>query len=537
MKAAEPLRTAVIYARYSSAQQRDASIEQQVKVCQKYAADNGLTVLRVYDDHAMTGTNDNRPMFQQMIRDSASGAFSFVIVYSLDRFSRDRYDSAIHKHTLKERGVKVLSAVENIQDNPTGVLMESILEGFAEYYSKELAQKVRRGIRSNAEKAMVVAQLPLGYRRGADGKFEIVPEEAEVVREIFRRVADGDQLSEIYTDLNARGIRTKKGHAFGKNSFQGLLHNEKYIGIFRYDDIVLTDAVPPIVDEATFRRVQERYSGASHQYHPQKRVNQNGSYLLTGKLYCGHCKGPMVGTSGTGKHGELHYYYTCRTRQKTKTCKKKPVRRDEIERLIAQRLHQMIFAEDVVDRIADELIAYLKANEITDEVRNLTAQIQALEREEANTLKAIRMGVVAAPVQKMLEQIETDLDTLRARLLLAKERARSDITKDEVLTLFEMFREGDIGSKEYQEKLIDAFLIRAYVYDDRVKIVFNYSAAGSNEVEIPFDIDTVDKTPPGSDKSPEGVLFLPYTNPDNLFFVKGFFVLITDFAGTLQKEV
>ena len=108
MKAAEPLRTAVIYARYSSAQQRDASIEQQVKVCQKYAADNGLTVLRMYDDHAMTGTNDNRPMFQQMIRDSASGAFSFVIVYSLDRFSRDRYDSAIHKHTLKERGVKVL---------------------------------------------------------------------------------------------------------------------------------------------------------------------------------------------------------------------------------------------------------------------------------------------------------------------------------------------------------------------------------------------------------------------------------------------
>lgn len=536
MKAAEPFRAAVIYARYSSHQQRDVSIEQQVKACQKYASDNNLSVLRVYDDHAMTGTNDQRPAFQQMLSDSASGAFSFVIVYSLDRFSRDRYDSAIHKHTLRERGVRVLSAMEQIQDNPTGVLMESILEGFAEYYSKELAQKVKRGIHSNAERAMVVARPAYGYRRGEDGRYEIIPEEAEIVREIYRRIADGEQYTSIYADLNARGVPTKKGGKWGKNSFQAILRNEKYTGVYRYEDVLIPDGIPQIIEPELWQRVRDRSAAHTLSVTPKKRPNENGAYLLTGKLYCGHCKGAMVGTSGTGKHGELHYYYTCRTRQKNKTCKKKPVRREFIERLIAQRLQQMIFAEDVVDRIADELIAYLKANETTDEMRNLSAQIEALEREEANTLKAIRMGVVAAPVQKMLEQIESDLDSLRARLLLAKERARSDITKDEVLTLFELFREGDIGSKEYQQKLIDAFLIRAYVYDDRVKIVFNYSAAGSNEVEIPFDIDTVDKTPPGSDKSPEGVLILPHTNPDSLYFVKGFFVLITDFSGKMQKE-
>ena len=122
---------AVIYARYSSHNQRDVSIEQQVAACRKYADKNGMEILRIYDDHAMTGTNDNRPEFRRMIRDSASGAFSCVIVYSLDRFSRDRYDSAVHKHTLRDNGVKVLSATENIQDNPTGILMESILEGFA----------------------------------------------------------------------------------------------------------------------------------------------------------------------------------------------------------------------------------------------------------------------------------------------------------------------------------------------------------------------------------------------------------------------
>ena len=124
---------AVIYARYSSDNQRDASIDQQVKECQKYADQMGLEIVRVYDDRALTGKTDKRPSFLRMIKDSAKGGFKYVIVYTLDRFSRNKYDSAIHKHTLKENGVKVLSAMEHITDDPTGALMESILEGFAQY--------------------------------------------------------------------------------------------------------------------------------------------------------------------------------------------------------------------------------------------------------------------------------------------------------------------------------------------------------------------------------------------------------------------
>lgn len=513
---------AVIYARYSSHQQRDVSIEQQVNACRKYADDQGLTVLRIYDDHAMTGTNDQRPAFQQMIRDSASGAFQFVIVYSLDRFSRDRYDSAIHKHTLKEHGVKVLSAMENIQDNPTGVLMESILEGFAEYYSKELAQKVRRGMRNNAEKCMVIGPLPLGYRKGQDGRFEIIEEEAEIVREIFRRVDGGEAFSEIFRDLNTRHVLTKHGKPWDKNALQTLLHNEKYIGVYSYADIRVEGGVPAIVDPDVYTRVQSRLTSKRNAQGAKARRNANGSYLLTGKLYCGHCKSPMVGTSGTGKLGVLHYYYTCRGRQK-KTCDKKPVSRDYIEELIAKKLQQLIFDPETCDRIADQLLEYLKANEETDEVRNLKAQIATLEKEEANTLKAIRMGIVATAVQQMLTDISARLDSLRAHLSLAQERSRTDITKAEVLALFEMFRDGDITSKDYQEKLIDAFLIRAYLYDNRVKILFNYSATNSNEIEIPFDIDTVE----GSDNALKGVPNYPYTNTSDLFFINGMFVLVT----------
>ncbi len=148
---------AVIYARYSSHNQRDVSIEQQVKADREYAERLGLKVITVYADRALTGTNDNRPEFQRMIEDAKKRIFSYVIVYSLDRFARDRYDSVVYKRQLKECGVRVLSAMENIGDDPTGVLMESLLEGLAEYYSKELAAKIRRGLNDNAEKCLVAS--------------------------------------------------------------------------------------------------------------------------------------------------------------------------------------------------------------------------------------------------------------------------------------------------------------------------------------------------------------------------------------------
>ena len=201
---------AVIYARYSSDNQRDASIDQQVKACMNYAAQQGYQVIRTYDDRALTGKTDKRPSFLRMIKDSAKREFQYVIVYALDRFSRNKYDSAIYKQKLKENGIRVISAMEHITDDPSGVLLESLLEGMAEYYSKELSQKINRGLKDNAEKGIVNGSVPLGYRRGKDGHAEIVPEEAEIVREIFRRVTDGEQLIRIAEDLNRRGIKTKK---------------------------------------------------------------------------------------------------------------------------------------------------------------------------------------------------------------------------------------------------------------------------------------------------------------------------------------
>ncbi len=489
----------VIYARYSSHNQRDVSIEQQVKACRKYADEENIKIIQVYDDHAMTGTNDNRPEFQQMIRDSESGAFDYVIVYTLDRFSRNKYDSAIHKHTLKENGVKVLSAMEHISDDPTGVLIESVLEGFAEYYSKELAQKIRRGMVNNAEKCMVIGPLPLGYKKGADGRFEIIPEEAKIVQEIFRRVANQEMFVTIFDDLNRRGILTKKGKPWDRTSFSKLLHNEKYIGIYRYSDIVIEDGVPQIIDKPLFQAVQERcVTKPNARGNPQKRKRENGVYLLTGKLYCGECEAPMIGVSGTSRSGELHFYYSCKTRREHKgTCCKRPVNRDYAELVVAEKIQEIISQDSVMVWLGEKLEAYFRENQETDEIRMLKERLNKAVREKENTLKAIRNGVTVECVQEMLTEIQAEESSVRAKLELAIDRSKSIVTKEHMIGFAKELCSGDIKDKNYQEMLFDAFLVRAYLFEDRVKLILNCTGAGTNEIEIPFNIEDFEGDSPG----------------------------------------
>ena len=155
---------AVIYARYSSDNQREESIEGQIRECMEYANYNEITVVDTYIDRAMTGTNDNRASFQKMLKDSNKKQWSVVIVYKLDRFSRNKYESVIHKKTLKDNGIRLVSAMENIPDSPEGTLMEALLEGFNQYFSEELAQKVNRGIKESWLKGNATGGVgPFGY--------------------------------------------------------------------------------------------------------------------------------------------------------------------------------------------------------------------------------------------------------------------------------------------------------------------------------------------------------------------------------------
>ena len=201
---------AVIYARFSSDKQNEASIEGQLRECMDYAERTGITVIGNYIDRALSARTDNRPEFRRMIKDSAKGCFDVVLVWKLDRFSRDRYDSAHYKHLLKKNGVKVISAKENISEGPEGIILESMLEGMAEYYSAELAVKVKRGMMENALKGKVNGgKPPYGYYVDKERPLCVNDTTAPIVQEIFRMYAEGKLVREILAYLEERGIRTE----------------------------------------------------------------------------------------------------------------------------------------------------------------------------------------------------------------------------------------------------------------------------------------------------------------------------------------
>ena len=207
----------VIYARFSSHAQNEQSIEGQLKTCYEFAERNNYKIIGEYIDRVISGTGaDNRPEFQRMINDSAKRQFQGILVYQLDRFARNRYDSAIYKARLKKNGVKVLSARENITDDASGILIEGVLESMAEYYSVELGQKIRRGMELNAEKCRAIGSVPLGYDVDENKKIIINENSAAIVVRIFDMYLSGKTMADIIRYLNENQVKTSQGNAYNK---------------------------------------------------------------------------------------------------------------------------------------------------------------------------------------------------------------------------------------------------------------------------------------------------------------------------------
>lgn len=485
-----PKQKAVIYARYSSHSQRDVSIEQQIRACRRFAEQQNIEIVDIYEDRALTGTSDRRPGFQKMIRDAERSDWEYVIVYTLDRFARDRYDSAVYKRQLKNCGVKVLSAMENISDDPTGVLMESLLEGLAEYYSKELSRKIRRGMEDNALKCMANGALPLGYVRDADGRYAINETEAEIVREIYRRVRDGDTFAQIIADLNFRGVRTKTGKAWNKSSFNRLLTNVRYTGLYIYGDIRVPGGIPQIIPQELFDAVQclLETKGNPRSTSPQRRRRDNSVYLLTGKLFCGKCKKPLVGVSGTSKHAVPYYYYVCKGSRVDHVCDMKPVRREKIEQAIAAALKSTMLNDKAICTLADAAVEYQSKFVSNTEIDALESRLKDIQRSIKNLIAAIESGIISAATQSRLVELENEQRTVARQLSVAKEDAEQVLTREEIIATLKLFQNGDVADKAYQEALIDTFLVAAYLYDGKMKLFFNLGGAAKN-TQIPFDID------------------------------------------------
>ena len=461
--------TAVIYARYSSDNQREESIEGQIRECTAYAEKNGITVIKHYIDRALSAKTDNRPDFQQMIKDSEKRLFDIVLVWKLDRFARNRYDSAHYEYQLERNHVKLVSATEPISDSPAGIMVKSMLTGMAEYYSAELSEKVVRGMTENVLKGKYNGgTIPIGFKVDEEKFFQIDPLKAPFVVEAFQRYNDGATMKELMNWLNDSGVTTNRNQKFTYNSVQTLLTNKRYIGENHFKDIVMPDSIPAIVDKDLFEEVQLKIKKNSR---APARHKAEDDYLLTTKLFCGMCGAMMFGECGTGRNKVVHHYYKCATAKRFKTCKKKTVRKEWLEDLVIAETMKLIQDDAVIDAIVAEVM------ELQDQENTalplLEKQMREVENGIENMLNAIQAGVLTNSTKSRLEKLEAQQKELEVRI--AEEKiARPRLSENQVRFWLTRFRKLDPNVKSHRETLINTFVNAVYLYDEKVLITFNY---------------------------------------------------------------
>ena len=462
---------AVIYARYSSDNQREESIEGQIRECTAFAEKNGITILRHYIDRAFSAKTDNRPEFQNMIKDSGKRLFDMIIVWKLDRFARNRYDSARYKAALKKNGVKVVSATEVISDGAEGIILESVLEGYAEYYSADLSEKVVRGMTENALKSKYNGGTrPIGYLIDSDQCFQLDPLTAPFVREAFQRYDEGATMTQIRDWLNEQGVKNTRGQKMTYNSVQHLLNNRRYIGEYTYRDIVVPDGIPAIVPQDLFDRVQEKL--AKNKKAPARHKAED-DYLLTTKLFCGYCGAYLCGESGTSHTGNVHHYYKCVSVKKKRTeCHKKSVRKEWIEDLVVSETMRMVMDDTAIEAIVSMLMDLQDRENV-----NLPLYEQQLREADTaiqNLLNAIQQGILTKSTKSRLEELEATKEELETKIACEK-LAKPKVSAEFMTFWLHRFRKLDVRQKSHRKMLIDTFINAIFLYDDKMVITFNYN--------------------------------------------------------------
>ena len=461
--------TAVIYARYSSDNQREESIEGQIRECTAYAEKNGITVIKHYIDRAFSAKTDNRPEFQQMIKDSGKKLFDVVLVWKFDRFARNRFDSANYKMILKKNGVHLISVMEPIAEGSQGILVETLLEGMAEYYSAELSEKVIRGQTENALKGKCTGGTgTIGYKIDDAKFYHLDPLTAPLVLEAFQRYDNGDKMVEIVNFLNDKGVRNMLGGKMTHSSVNTMLKNRRYIGELSFRDIVVPDAIPVIVPKDLFDRVQKRLD-------KNKRAPACGKadeeYLLTTKLFCGYCGAYLCGESGTSRTGKVHHYYKCVSVKKKRTeCHKKPVRKEWIEDLVVGETMKMVMDDKAIEAIVSMLMDLQDRENVN--VPLYEQQLREADTAISNLLNAIQQGILTRSTKARLEELENRRDELENRLACEK-LAKPKVSAEFMTFWLHRFRKLDVRQQSHRKMLIDTFINAIFLYDDKMVITFN----------------------------------------------------------------
>ena len=449
------MNNAVIYARYSAGpRQTDQSIEGQIADCKKYAEQHGLIVCKIYVDRHISGkSTEGRDEFLQMIEDAKKKQFTDVIVWKVDRFGRDKTDIAIYKRELRKNGVTIHYAAETVPEGPEGIILESLLEGLAENYSADLRQKVNRGMRESMKKGKFPCRVPYGYTKTSEQNVVIDEEKAQNVREIFRLHNEGHSTTEIVQILANKAVYLRSGTIYY------ILHNERYLG--KLEAMGMEIEVEPIISK-------EEWDMAQEQFEQKPGNNAKINYLLSGKCFCAECQKTVKGIHGTGKSGKKFAYYQCANK-----CFK-PIPKDKFEVDVIEKVREVALTDEHIDQIADRVMEIQNADLPNAEIKRIQAQIDEFQKRIDNLYSAIEQGLNLADV---VDRIDTYKDNISAlKIELAKLQTKKPLIPREYLVRWlESFRDGDIMSDQFCERIIHTFITKIIVYPDHAIIVLNIS--------------------------------------------------------------
>lgn len=474
------------YARYSSTNQSETSIEFQHEHMKQYCDRKGYKIIKQYVDEARTGTNDGRKQFQQMLADAKrSPEWSVLLVYDYDRFARNMRDSINHLEMLTNQGIMLLSVNQPFMDiTPEQTLNRNILFAYNAYFSEKLSKVMRDSMKVKAAKCEHCGgKPPLGYDIDNEHHLVINKQEADTVRKIFKMFELGYSYNRMAKYFNSKGITTKTGNEFTKHSFYGLLRQEKYIGIFVWnkerekrkgkrnsheskpieEQIRIIGGCPAIIDPQVFARVQatleERKTG-----HVDTKNRYHYMFKNLGILKCSCCGADMTGISRRNRSGN-YTVYACPN--KGKGCNTKDIRTEHIDRFVSSYLAKELYKRDDLHRISVNI-------KRGDDYEKLVGQKKQKETAIRNVLKAIETNT-SEELIKRLAKLEQEKRSI-ARAIDVCQATAKDLCGDNLKATCKAFREyicisDDPDVKEYLQSAVKSVTVS----NDGVEVVLNVS--------------------------------------------------------------
>ena len=463
--------TAVIYARYSSSNQREESIEGQIRICTEYAKKKGYKITNQYIDRAMTGKNDNRPAFRQMLNDSDKGMFDVLLVYKTDRFARNRYDSAIHKTRLKKNKVQIEYAAEQIPNDSTAVLIEGFLENLAEYYSVNLSENTKRGKYENAlKKKSNGGVTPIGYKR-IDGSLVIDEEKAPIIRFIFQNYIDGISYANII-----KKARERYGIKLSMSGLKLILQNEVYTGKYIYntydgETFIYEDNHEAIVSRETYEKAKEKRLANKRSPNAGKGKRK---YALSGLIKCGECGGHII-VSHSYKNGKPAFFRLyCLNRKEHKNCNNPTRKMEIVENAVIEAIKNKILDRKTIKTLAEKACSLQEDNSL-DKLKELQTELKNVQKSKNNIIAAIEQGIITPTTKDRLQELEHLESDLQVKIATEKKAENKNLTAPEIEKFLKKYCSGNMQDETFRFELTHTFVKKILLFKDRFEITLKLS--------------------------------------------------------------